>query len=65
MIKPNIRKKLVGSLFEEDEIEIKQNSFTRFARDDKNHLRWSGAFTGGFTAGYKNTVGSKEGWAPK
>jgi len=27
-------------------------------------LRFHGAFTGGFSAGYFNTVGSKEGWAP-
>ncbi len=27
-------------------------------------MRWQGAFTGGFTAGYKNTCGSKDGWAP-
>ncbi|KAF0686951.1 Aste57867_21299 [Aphanomyces stellatus] len=30
-------------------------------REDK---RFHGAFTGGFSAGYFNTVGSKEGWAP-
>lgn len=34
------------------------------AKDDKGHMRWEGAFTGGFTAGYKNTCGSKDGWAP-
>jgi G patch domain-containing protein 1 len=28
------------------------------------NTRWQGAFTGGFSAGYKNTVGSKEGWQP-
>ena len=27
-------------------------------------LRFHGAFTGGFSAGYFNTVGSKEGWTP-
>jgi hypothetical protein len=27
--------------------------------------RFHGAFTGGFSAGYFNTVGSKEGWAPQ
>ncbi|RHY32980.1 hypothetical protein DYB32_002003 [Aphanomyces invadans] len=30
-------------------------------REDK---RFHGAFTGGFSAGYFNTVGSKEGWTP-
>ena len=34
-------------------------------RDDKGRRRFHGAFTGGFSAGYYNTVGSKEGWKPK
>ena len=34
------------------------------ARDEKGRRRFHGAFTGGFSAGYFNTVGSKEGWAP-
>ncbi|KAJ3593782.1 hypothetical protein NHX12_006116 [Muraenolepis orangiensis] len=34
-------------------------------KDDKGRFqRFHGAFTGGFSAGYFNTVGSKEGWAP-
>ncbi|XP_019391388.1 PREDICTED: G patch domain-containing protein 1 [Crocodylus porosus] len=34
-------------------------------RDEKGrYKRFHGAFTGGFSAGYFNTVGSKEGWAP-
>ncbi|XP_078257690.1 G patch domain-containing protein 1-like [Rhinoraja longicauda] len=28
------------------------------------YQRFHGAFTGGFSAGYFNSVGSKEGWAP-
>lgn len=28
-------------------------------------VRFHGAFTGGFSAGYFNTVGSREGWKPK
>lgn len=32
--------------------------------DDRGRRRFHGAFTGGFSAGYFNTVGSKEGWAP-
>ncbi|KAI4145878.1 MAG: hypothetical protein LQ340_006133, partial [Diploschistes diacapsis] len=32
--------------------------------DDRGRKRLHGAFTGGFSAGYFNTVGSKEGWAP-
>ena len=33
--------------------------------DEKGRRRFHGAFTGGFSAGYFNTVGSKEGWQPK
>ncbi|KAK0565884.1 hypothetical protein OC861_003545 [Tilletia horrida] len=33
-------------------------------RDDQGRQRFHGAFTGGFSAGYYNTVGSKEGWQP-
>ncbi|GAA5923523.1 uncharacterized protein JCM15063_003675 [Sporobolomyces koalae] len=32
--------------------------------DDQGRRRLHGAFTGGFSAGYYNTVGSKEGWTP-
>ncbi|KAK9240312.1 hypothetical protein V1525DRAFT_354000 [Lipomyces kononenkoae] len=45
-----------------------QNSFTpvwkQEARDERGRKRFHGAFTGGFSAGYFNTVGSKEGWTP-
>lgn len=30
----------------------------------QGHKRFHGAFEGGFSAGYFNTVGSKEGWTP-
>ncbi|WWD20137.1 hypothetical protein CI109_104613 [Kwoniella shandongensis] len=33
-------------------------------RDEQGRRRFHGAFTGGFSAGYYNSVGSKEGWAP-
>ena len=33
-------------------------------RDEEGRRRFHGAFTGGFSAGYYNTVGTKEGWAP-
>ncbi|KII86063.1 hypothetical protein PLICRDRAFT_56526 [Plicaturopsis crispa FD-325 SS-3] len=33
-------------------------------RDEKGRRRLHGAFTGGFSAGHFNTVGSKEGWTP-
>ncbi|OAL50458.1 G patch domain-containing protein 1 [Pyrenochaeta sp. DS3sAY3a] len=32
--------------------------------DEQGRRRLHGAFTGGFSAGYFNTVGSKEGWKP-
>ncbi|XP_006822594.1 G patch domain-containing protein 1-like [Saccoglossus kowalevskii] len=32
--------------------------------DEKGRRRFHGAFSGGFSAGYFNTVGSKEGWTP-
>lgn len=63
-MKPTYRKKLLGTLFDEDEILNKQNFYNIKAKDDKDKVRWTGAFTGGFTAGYHNTVGSKEGWNP-
>ena len=34
------------------------------ATDAEGRRRFHGAFTGGFSAGYYNTVGSEEGWAP-
>lgn len=34
------------------------------ARNESGGKRFHGAFTGGFSAGYHNTVGSKEGWMP-
>jgi G patch domain-containing protein 1 len=34
------------------------------ATDERGRKRFHGAFTGGFSAGYFNTVGSKEGWVP-
>ncbi|EFO24081.2 G-patch domain-containing protein [Loa loa] len=34
-------------------------------KDEKGRKRFHGAFTGGFSAGYFNTVGSKGGWVPK
>ncbi|KAH6583812.1 hypothetical protein BASA60_001248 [Batrachochytrium salamandrivorans] len=33
-------------------------------RDEHGRKRLHGAFTGGYSAGYYNTVGSKEGWQP-
>lgn len=36
----------------------------QIATDENGKRRFHGAFTGGFSAGYWNTVGSKEGWTP-
>ena len=33
--------------------------------DELGRRRFHGAFTGGFSAGYFNSVGSKEGWTPQ
>lgn len=33
--------------------------------DEEGRRRFHGAFTGGYSAGYFNSVGSKEGWQPK
>lgn len=33
--------------------------------DEQGRRRFHGAFTGGYSAGFFNTVGSKEGWAPQ
>ncbi|KAM0908006.1 hypothetical protein ACQ4PT_015723 [Festuca glaucescens] len=34
-------------------------------RDEEGRRRFHGAFTGGFSAGFYNTAGSKEGWVPQ
>merc|ERR1712051_1146690 len=35
------------------------------ATDDQGRRRFHGVFTGGFSAGFFNTAGSRDGWAPK
>lgn len=37
----------------------------QIATDAQGRRRFHGAFTGGFSAGFFNTVGSLEGWTPK
>jgi G patch domain-containing protein 1 len=37
------------------------NHYNLKVRDEQGRRRLHGAFTGGFSAGYYNTVGSKEG----
>lgn len=49
---------------EEDEVAPKKADIDLTVRDEKGRRRFHGAFTGGFSAGFFNTVGSKEGWVP-
>ncbi|CAH0696364.1 unnamed protein product [Spodoptera exigua] len=52
---------------EEDEIPSKrkfQQAPDQYAVDEHGRRRFHGAFTGGFSAGFGNTVGSQEGWKP-
>ena len=59
----------VGTPF--DPLETEEDVAKAKARKDKEHYvldeqgrrRFHGAFTGGFSAGYYNTVGTKEGWS--
>lgn len=41
-----------------------KNDEELFVKDEQGRRRFHGAFTGGFSAGYYNTVGSAEGWVP-
>jgi len=61
---------MIGTPFiSEDEItqrkvdKINKKPWEQEVRDEKGRKRLHGAFTGGFSAGYFNTVGSKEGWS--
>src|SRR3990167_2442361 len=54
---------LVGTLFDEDQIDEQKGYFSRVHRDEKGSKKFHGAFTGGFVAGYNNTVGSEMGWS--
>lgn len=40
-------------------------SWKQEVRDEEGRRRFHGAFTGGFSAGFYNTVGSQEGWTPQ
>ena len=58
----------IGTPFEvPDEEESRKKPLSvqeQIAVDSKGRRRFHGAFTGGFSAGYFNSVGSKEGWTP-
>lgn len=48
-----------------DEVPTKKITLAdQIVVDENGKRRFHGAFTGGFAAGYWNTVGSKEGWQP-
>lgn len=49
---------------DEDDIPRKKFQPDLTVRDAQGRRRFHGAFTGGFSAGYYNTVGTKEGWTP-
>lgn len=49
---------------DEDEIPRKKFQPDLTVRDAQGRRRFHGAFTGGFSAGFFNTVGTKEGWTP-
>ncbi|KAH9422778.1 G patch domain-containing protein 1 [Dermatophagoides pteronyssinus] len=59
---------IVGTPFpalEADEIVSRKPDIDQTVRDERGRRRFHGAFTGGFSAGYWNTVGSAEGFTPK
>jgi hypothetical protein len=62
---------MIGTPFISDDIKdqrkvdkINKKPWEQEVRDEKGRKRLHGAFTGGFSAGYFNTVGTKEGWTP-
>ncbi|GJQ09662.1 hypothetical protein GpartN1_g1453.t1 [Galdieria partita] len=64
---------VTGTPFDEDQVPPKQSQSLKIAptleffqqiRDENGRQRLHGAFKGGFSAGYFNSVGSKEGWTP-
>jgi len=58
----------IGAAFdipdEKEKLKTTTKGEDQIAVDDRGRRRFHGAFTGGFSAGYFNTVGSKEGWEP-
>ena len=51
----------------EDEVVRKKpiNLEDQIVTDENGRRRFHGAFTGGFSAGFFNTVGSRDGWTPR
>jgi G patch domain-containing protein 1 len=62
---------MIGTPFKTDDEKlqrkvnkINKKPWEQEVRDEKGRRRFHGAFTGGFSSGYFNTAGSKEGWNP-
>lgn len=59
----------LGTAFEELEEDAPRKKpvpiHEQVVTDSKGRRRFHGAFTGGFSAGYFNSVNTKEGWTPK
>lgn len=57
----------IGAAFENLEVESDREKVKRkrdaafYVKDKQGRRRFHGAFTGGFSAGYYNTVGTEEG----
>ncbi|GAB1601888.1 G patch domain-containing protein 1-like [Argonauta hians] len=54
----------IGTILPDEPLKRPQSINEIPVRDKQGRVRFHGAFTGGFSAGYFNSVGSKEGWAP-
>lgn len=65
-LKFNTNFKTLFALFNSDEVPSakKITLADQIAVDSNGKRRFHGAFTGGFAAGFWNTVGSREGWTP-
>ncbi|XP_067012544.2 G patch domain-containing protein 1 homolog [Anabrus simplex] len=48
----------------DEDAPVRKKPFSAVAKDSHGRRRFHGAFTGGFSAGFFNTVSSLEGWTP-
>ena len=51
----------------DDEAQVKKKPIAiedQIVTDEQGRRRFHGAFTGGFSAGFYNTAGSRDGWSP-
>jgi len=64
---PNVKFGKALEQYDETNLPSKHSNvpvFEQVVTDEEGRRRFHGAFTGGFSAGYYNTVGSKDGWQP-